>query len=420
MKYLIIVCCMYVGVYLGGVQAQYYTHTAGIDTAQMRAALEGQGVQILNIEIKCKDETQGYYQGIGNLGIGLDSGIVLSLSDLDSVFCPFERFSNYPYVSGVPVDIGVDYISREFMVKKGIEDYVYATISCGIEFDIIPANDKIHIPYVFADVLLDSTIPPTVAPDGNWKMVTESMCHCVPHVNLMGIFVTGGSYGTDTINYGILPQDDGYGRVPVNRYTMTLDQPLFEHFCSSHETDTMFWGPIARRHYVRYNNDGYLLPNINFPGLTVPLAAEIPVTPCDTFHIAMGTAMTVPMLSGCCWGTASSTAIFVGRISSPGTADSCSTTRASSVQPHELGIYISPNPFQQRVHLESSDANAIYELRVIDILGKVRIQLRGTATALMASLNNQEISQLPAQQHYLWEFTATRTGKRSTIKMYKQ
>lgn len=183
------------------------------------------------------------------LGIGLDSGIVMTTGNLTGIAGPNLNGGN---TSGPSGQTGSD---ADLTALAGITTYNRAVL----EFDFIPKSDTVKFTYVFG---------------------SEEYPEFVNQINdAFGFFVSGpginGTFSNNAINIALIPGTTS--PVTINNV--------------NNNTNSAF--------YVQNGNHGGFSdgagnttnnPDIQFDGFTVPLEAVVAVNACDTYHIKIAVA----------------------------------------------------------------------------------------------------------------------------------
>jgi len=111
----------------------------GLTAADLANALVGQGVQISNVTSNCADHAAGTYAVTGDVGIGMQMGIILSTGLITNVTGP-NKYSGVSTNNRMNGDATLDAL----IPGKNTLD------ACVLEFDFVPQNPNISFTYVFA------------------------------------------------------------------------------------------------------------------------------------------------------------------------------------------------------------------------------------------------------------------------------
>lgn len=426
MKYIIILMLWMICASQG--YTQYSSYTLGATAEQIIDRLQGDSIIILNPEVKCVlgSETYGLYEGVGELGI--DTGLVISYSSMSEIFSPYQSALNYRALSLTAYPGIYDTnITRKYVDPMlhswGLPSEAYATNkNCALSMDVVSLRSNIELSYVLGDTHFE----PGGFCGGYNYWLNYSHLHCFPSTNVIGIFISGGAY-TDTVNYAVFAQgdDDVRKRKPVNRYTLRMNQEMFDYYCASADEDTMLFSSTPMLDFLRYNTDGALVPDINFSGFSTRMDVSIPVQVCDTHHLVFivnNTNIFFRDESGDIITPESQntgTGLFISPLRGTG-ADSCVSTTGIDGTTGDMHIGMYPNPFSDRVLITTPYAQRTYTVQVTDLLGRrYGERLTGTAAQLEVLLA-ERIQQLSIQQWYLFTITDPATGRSTTFKMRKE
>lgn len=410
-----------------------YEYSIGTSVETLAERLQGEGVTILNPEVKCWDSAYGVYEGLGDLDI--DNGIVLSNSRVNSIFNTYTNIgterpiANFVTTIALPYDssVEVNYF-RPLLASWNAPDMMTTYITCAVEMDVVSNGGQLQLPYVFGDILLDSFNDNYYfLQHRNWVVSIGEDCRCFPHNNIIGIFLSGPDH-EDTTNYAVFEQSEADGDpIPVNRYTLRVTPELFDQYCSPFARnpayDTMLWGGSPRLDYLRFNTDGYRDPNINFPAYTPRMVAKMPVNPCDTYRLVIAVGHVLGLRLGgeyCVAAQGTGSAMFVGKMSSGGGEDTCMSMGVGLVEEGWNGVKIYPNPFGGELVFGSTYADREYQVQVCDILGRVLHHTYGDAGRITSELNNTIVPDLNSGQLYFFVVRDVHSRETGTFKLRKE
>lgn len=224
------------------VQAQY---TVDVDrtAAELVDRLVGEGVEITSSSLDCDPQSNGTFEGIGDLGI--DTGIVLTSGDASQSVGPFTFWGNPSDCTAKPGDADLD----------GVLPGTSTFDACILEFSFIPSGDTVKFNYVFAS-----------SEYGSFS--------CSAFNDVFGFFISGGEYTTPE-NIAVIPGTT----IPVcvNSTTGLSSGPM----CTS-----MGPGSPFSEYYVDNTSGAF----IKYGGFTTVFQAIANVSPCEEYNLKLAIA----------------------------------------------------------------------------------------------------------------------------------
>ncbi|MCB0807094.1 MAG: choice-of-anchor L domain-containing protein, partial [Bacteroidales bacterium] len=205
--------------------------------------LLGEGVYYDNVTYQGAAIASGIFNKGDSAELGLNRGIFLTSGNGDSIPGP-NNSEGISRMNGMPGSTLLEQLTTWTSIDAAL-----------LAFDFIPETDTLRIRYIFG-----SDEYPSIANYG--------------YADVCGIFIIGpdpqgGIY--NNINFANVPNLDSI--VPVS--------------CATINNGFQNNGPCINCEYY-INNEGGLL--LEYDGLTTVLTAEIPVIPCESYHITLGIA----------------------------------------------------------------------------------------------------------------------------------
>ncbi|MGB0929915.1 MAG: choice-of-anchor L domain-containing protein, partial [Chitinophagales bacterium] len=214
--------------------------TGGQTPEQMIENFLGVGVEVDNVIINCPEVAYGTFDGT-NSNIGIDNGILLTTGSIDNAVGP-NNDSGAQANNGGEGDMDLSLI-----VDQNTFD------ACVLEFDFIPASNKLTFTYVFgSEEYLE------------WVSLDFN--------DVFAFFVsgpnpTGGLY--ENQNIALIPNTD----IPVS--IDNINDDLNTNFFVDNGTGEF---PIDETTTVQYD------------GFTLPLSVDVDLVPCETYHLKLAIA----------------------------------------------------------------------------------------------------------------------------------
>lgn len=247
--------------------------------------LLGSGVVALNIQFYGDTTNQlGFFRGNGSTKLPMDSGIVLSTGNVQSIENITGQASSPIPATANSGGLGPAYfgngsgdnllnvsaslpglLGQNFPTPSQVRD------ACVLEFDFVPSSDTVEFRYIFASE--------------EWNNFP-----CQTFNDVFGFFVSGpginGSFNSpagfpdSAINVAYVP-----GTNPQIPITISSVHPGGNN-CGVNSFNSQFYVPNGS------DSGSTTTPSIElaFNGLTTIMTAKFAVTPCDTYHIALSIA----------------------------------------------------------------------------------------------------------------------------------
>lgn len=396
---------LFIGSYVIPVAAQYAIEQDKTAT-ELSAAIQGRDITISSATLSCKDSMNGTFTA--DVIFGLDSGIVLSTNYVKDIFSPYD-YDNKVENDYSTMSLANSYDSLYFnpmIADWGFykENRFYSANNCVLQLEFIPLRNELKLDYIFTDALMDhDTIvtrdPYFYANYINCRYATEHSpaCACRPYGHILGFFLQGGTEYRDTTNIAVYNMEH---KVPVNSYSLTISETILEFDCPliyTPEREVYWDGPYPQ--YMRYNTGGSYIPEMNYPGMTVPMQASAPVTPCTPYTLTIG----ISKLWGLCQLGLCFTggALFLKNLRAEGL--DCDGLSATAPQKPAIGIVAAPNPFKEYIHLVPQPGfqpSTILALQLSDLTGRQLYQQTGSLAQLNQELYTS-LRSLPAGTYFL-------------------
>jgi gliding motility-associated-like protein len=228
---------------------------------QLVQKLTGEGVIVLNPTLNCAGVANGTFSVVGTTNLGIDSGIVLTSGRAKTNGALLGV--NGPNVSAGPGQSnGTPGDAQLSAILNGTGTFD----ACILEFDFVPAGDKIKFDYVFGSTEY-------------WQY------SCSQYNDVFGFIISGPGFATP-YNMAVVPGTNI--PVAVNSTTNPAIQPItvptpasIATYCNSMGTGS----PFAQ--YFVFNQNGL---TVTYGGFTSVFTAEATVNPCDTFHLKLAIA----------------------------------------------------------------------------------------------------------------------------------
>lgn len=214
--------------------------TGGQTPEQMIENFLGVGVEVDNVVVNCPEVAYGTFDGTAS-NIGIDNGILLTTGSIDNAVGPNDN-------SGAQANNGGEGdMDLSVIVNQTTFD------ACVLEFDFIPASNKLTFTYVFgSEEYLE------------WVSLDFN--------DVFAFFVSGpnpagGLY--DNQNIALIPNTD----IPVS--IDNINDDLNTEFFVDNGSGEF---PIDETTTVQYD------------GFTLPLSVDVDLVPCQTYHLKLAIA----------------------------------------------------------------------------------------------------------------------------------
>lgn len=231
--------------------------TAGQTANALAQKLVGTGVQISNASITCPSNANGVFTASTTVNIGLDSGIILTSGQANTVGATIGANNTYTSFSTTdntaPGDAQLTAIANQI-----------TNDACVLEFDFLPAGDTIKFDYVFASEEYNG-------PHGNYNC----------SVNDVFAFFISGPGITGSENIALIPGTT----IPVGVSTVNDGVGV-----STFPNDPCMVNTQGNGPYTQYYNNNAGSNLLVYSGFTDVFTAIKNVTPCATYHLKLAIA----------------------------------------------------------------------------------------------------------------------------------
>ena len=205
--------------------------------------LIGQGVQVSNFQFTGDAQSRGYFDG-SNSNIGLASGVILSTGRAIDAVGPNSS------VAGSLTEEGTDFSKPGDSELSNISGSLTGTFDASVlEFDFIPSSDTVRFKYVFTS---------------NEYMFWVG----TSNINDVFAFFISGPGITGELNVALIPGTS----TPITMVNVNAN------------TNSQYYVDNGDQ----AGEEGELTTNYN--GFTIPLTAQVVLTPCESYHIRLAIA----------------------------------------------------------------------------------------------------------------------------------
>lgn len=311
----------------------------------------------------------GLYDGPSQF-IEFDEGLVMASGDVIQVEGMFGGPSD-PNISGDP-DLAI--IASPYSVNN-----------CAIlEFDFVPDFEFLTVGYVFAS--------------NEYPNYT-----CSAFNDVFGFFVSGpgisGQFTNDAVNIAVIPDTD----IPVGINTVNSGNAGSQNIENCLDANPNF----VQDSVYFVDNDPMVVGDVQFPGMTTNLYANIILQPGETYHIKLAIS------------DVSDGALDSGVFLEGASFSSFPISGDASQVAESLSVAVFPNPATTMLNVQvQTNQLAEIDIRILDVTGKVVSQPSSNRAVESNLLQQIDISDLNYGV-YVLELTDRQTGKVITERFQK-
>lgn len=341
--------------------------------------LVGSGLGVSNVTFNGISGDQlntqiGLYNGPSQF-IEFDEGLVMASGDVILVEGGFGAVSN-PNITGDP----------DLFALANVGGTSFSVNNCAIlEFDFVPDFEFLTVGYVFASIEYPSFT-------------------CSSYNDVFGFFVSGpglnGPFTNSAVNIALIPDTD----IPVGVNTINSGTPSG----GGSAQNCLDANPNFVQDSIYFvENNPPVVGDVQFPGMTTNLYANIILQPGETYHIKLAVS------------DVSDGALDSGVFLEGASFSSFPISGDGSQVAEALSLHVFPNPATSVLNVQvQTNKRAEIDIRILDVTGKVVNQPSANRVVESNLLQQIDISALNYGV-YVLEMTDRESGKVFTERFQK-